>query len=179
MKRLATVATIGILFLSFQAGCKSTTPDELLNWMEITDVETKWVTKYYQAWPPRLKVVPQISFRVKNVGDKPLDYVNFNAVFKFKGHPNNFGDAFLAAIRKDAVPVGEKSDVIVLKSNFGVEGKNLQNIKENPEWYPTEAKLFALSRGSQPVLIGVYDVSRDIDFKEPEATVPEKKDEIE
>jgi hypothetical protein len=175
MKTPAFVLIAGAALLSFLGGCTSMTSDELLSSMEVIDVETKWVEKYYQAWPPRLIVVPQISFRVKNVSERSLDYVNFNAIFKFKGDLNNFGDAFLAAIRGESVPPGGTSEVIVLKSNFGVEGKNLENIRENPEWKPTETKLFAISKGSQPVLLGVYDVSREIDFKEPDA--PEiKKD---
>lgn len=176
-KKAAVILVMGVLSLLFQAGCKSMSPDELLASIEITDIETKWVSKYYQPWPPRLILVPQISFRVKNVGNNPLDYVNFNAIFKFKEATDNFGDAFLAAIRKDAVMPGETSDPITLTSNFGVDGTNLQNIRENPEWKPTEARLFALSRGSQPVLLGVYEVSRDIDFKEEESVEP-KKDEI-
>lgn len=176
-RKLAVILVLGVLSLLFQAGCKSMTPDELLSTIEITDIETKWVTKYYQPWPPRLILVPQISFRVKNVGEHPLDYVNFNAIFKFKEATDNFGDAFLAAIRKDPVMPGDKSDPITLTSNFGVDGKDLQNIRENPEWKPTEARLFALSRGSQPVLLGVYDVSREIDFKEAEP-VEQKKDGI-
>ena len=168
MKTPTAFLVAGAALLSFLGGCKSMTSDELLSSIEVMDVETKWVEKYYQAWPPRLVVVPQISFRVKNVSEKPLNYVNFNAIFMFKGDLHNFGDAFLAAIRADAVAPGETSEVIVLKSNFGVEGKNLENIRDNPEWKPTETKLFAISKGSQPVLLGVYDVSREIDFKEPD-----------
>jgi hypothetical protein len=175
MKRPAVLLIAGAAFLCLQGGCKSMTSDELLSSVEVVGIETKWVEKYYQPWPPRLIIVPQISFRIKNISDTPLTYVNFNAVFKFKGDLNNFGDAFLAAIRREAVPPGELSEVIVLKSNFGVEGKNLENIRDNPEWKPTEVKLFAISRGSQPVLLGLYDVSRDIDFKEPEP-VEIKKD---
>jgi hypothetical protein len=168
MKTPAVLLVAGAALLGLLGGCKSMTADELLSSIEVVDVETKWVEKYYQAWPPRLTLVPLISFRVKNVSEKPLSYVNFNAIFKFKGDLNNFGDAFLAAIRSDAVAPGETSDAIVLKSNFGVEGKNIENIRENPEWKPVETKLFAISKGSQPVLLGVYDVSREIDFKEPD-----------
>lgn len=169
---------IVILSLSFLTGCQSMSSEELFDAIEVTDIETKWVSKYYQAWPPRLILVPQVSFRVRNVSDKPLDYVNFNAVFRFKGETRELGTAFMAAIRKDAVPVGEKSDVITLKSHLGVEGRNLEHIRENPEWKPTEVSLFARSKGSQFVLLGLYDVSREIDFKEEEAVEPKKDDRL-
>jgi hypothetical protein len=169
MKKSAAVAVaLGVLSLVVLPACRTTTPEELKEAIELVDLETKWVSKYYQPWPPRLILVPQISFRVKNIGDRPLNYVNFNAVFNFKGERANLGDAFLAAIRGKAIAPGEMSGPIVLKSNLGVDGKDLENIRENPEWKPTEVRLFALSRGSQPVLLGIFDVSREIDFKEPE-----------
>jgi hypothetical protein len=173
-KPIALAVLLGAAAL-VAAGCRSKTPAELKASIEVLDVQTKWASKYYQAWPPRLVIVPVISFRVKNVGDKPLAYVNFNAVFNFKGEAENFGDNFLAAIRSKGVPPGETSQEIVLKSNFGVDGKDLKGIQNNPGWKAAEVRLFAQSGGSQPVLLGIYDVSRFIDFKEPEA--PEiKKD---
>lgn len=178
MKRIALpVAVLGLLAVTVLAGCKTMSSDELKSSIEVLDYTSAWVSKYYQPWPERLILVPQISFRIKNVGPKPLRYVNFNAVFNFKGDPENFGDAFLAAVRGKAVPPGGTSDVITLKSNLGVDGKNLAGIRDNPEWKTAEVRLFAISRGSTPVLLGAYDVSRDIAFQEPEP-VGDRKPEI-
>jgi len=176
MKRIALpVAVLGVLALAVLPGCKTMSSDELKASIEVVDYSSAWVSKYYQPWPPRLILVPQISFRVKNVGAKPLTYVNFNAVYNFKGDPENFGDAFKAAIRGKAVPPGGTSDLIVLKSNLGVDGKNLAGIRDNPQWKQAQVRLFAISKGSAPVLLGVYDVSRDIDFKEPEPVGDQKE----
>jgi hypothetical protein len=175
-KTAAIVLFLGALFPLFQAACTRMTPQELKASVEITDIETKWVSKLYQQWPPRLILVPQLSFRVKNLSAKPMDYVNFNAVFNFKGDRENFGDCFLAAIRGKAVPPGEKSELVTLKSNFGVDGKDLKTIQNNPAWKQAEVRLFAQSKGTQPVLLGVFDVSRFIDFKEDVAVEPKKDD---
>lgn len=170
MKKSASFILLagGVLSVLLMSSCKSMSTDELKKTIEIIDVETKWVSKYYQPWPPRLLLVPVLSFRVKNIGVEPLTYVNFNAIFKFKGDPENLGDNFLAAIRGKAIPAGDVSDVITLKSNFGVEGKSVESIRNNPQWKPVGVRLFARSKGSQFVLIGEWDVSRTIDFKEPE-----------
>jgi len=178
MKRtVLPVIVLGVLTLAVLPGCKTMTSEELKAAVEVTDYSSAWVSKYYQPWPERLILVPQISFRIKNLGAKPLTYVNFNAVYNFKGDPENFGDAFMAAIRGKAVPPGGTSDLIVLKSNLGVDGKNLAGIRDNPQWKQAEVRLFASSKGSTPVLLGVYDVSRDIDFKEPEP-VGDKKEPV-
>lgn len=169
MRRHAlAVGVLAALAVAVLPGCKVMSSEELRSSIEVLDYSSVWVAKYYQPWPPRLILVPQISFRVKNVGPKPLTYVNFNAVFNFKGEAENFGDAFLAAIRGKPVPPGETSPLIILKSNLGVDGKNLEGIRDNPAWKQAEVRLFAISKGSRPVLLGIFDVSRDIDFKEDE-----------
>lgn len=174
MKRMLVPALMLSLIISglFFPACKKISTEELKNSIEIIDVETKWVSKEYRAWPPKLVLVPVISFRVKNVSDKPLTYVNFNAIFKFKDETKNLGDNFLAAIRKKPVMPGEVSPVITLKSNFGVEGKTLDSFKNNPYWKPVVVRLFARSLGSEFVLLGEWEVSKTIDFKEDQAITP-------
>jgi len=179
MKKTASVILLaGAVFSVLSLfSCKSVPPEDIKKSIELIEIQTKWISKYYQPWPPRLILVPAISFRVKNAGSVPLKHVSFNAIFKFKGDPENLGDSFLAAIRGNAVNPGEASDVITMNSNFGVEGKNLNSFKDNIQWKPTDVKIFARLEGSQFVLIGEYDVSRDIDFKEPEPIEPRKEAE--
>ena len=178
---LAIIAVIMAFVFQKTGLIKTMTPEELESSIQITDVETKWVDKYYQPWPPKLKLVPAISFRVLNTTDKPLKYVNFNANFRFVDDYENLGDAFLAAIRSTPVPPGEKSEVITLKSNYGVEGKSVNDFKTNPGWKRVNVKLFATSKGSQYITLGEWEVSKTIDFKEPEevgeSPVKEKKEE--
>ncbi len=178
MKKTASVCLLAasVIAVLFMSACKSVPSEELKSSIQVTDVETKWVSKYYQPWPPRLILVPVIAFRVKNVGATPLEHVNFNAIFKFKGDPENLGDNFLAGIRGKPVNPGETSEVITLKSNFGVEGKTVASFKDNFQWKPTAVKIYARSRGSQFVLLGEWDISRTIDFVEP-APVDIKKEE--
>lgn len=175
--KLAIILILGaFLSGSLQTACtKSPSPEELKASIELLDVKTVWTKKLYSPWPPKLILVPAISFRVKNVSDKPLRYVNFNAIYRYEGMNENLGDRFMPAIRGKALMPGEVSDAFLLKSNNGVEGKNLNDIKYNPEWKTAYAKLFVQSRGSRYVLWGEWKISRDIDFKEPEPYPPTKK----
>jgi hypothetical protein len=156
---------------------KPPSPEELKASVEIVEVSSKWVAKEYEPWPPKLTLVPVISFRVKNLSAKPLNYLNFNAIFKEQDAQENLGDNFLAAIRKEPIPPGETSHVITLKSNFGVQGKSLASFQDNPNWKTFVCKLFIQSKGSPHVPLGEYQISRTIDFKEPEPVGKEKKEE--
>ena len=170
------ILAVILVFALQKAGLwKTITAEDLEASIEVVDMDTFWSDKYYQPWPPRLILVPAISFRVKNLTDKPLKYINFNANFRFMGDFENLGDAFLAAIRNVPIPPGEKSDVIILKSNYGVEGKSLATFKDNPHWKTVLVRLFAQSKGSQFLPMGEYQVSRRIDFVEPEQVGMDKK----
>jgi len=174
---IVIIVSILIFIILQRAGLmKTISPEELNASIEITDIETKWVKKIYIPWPSKLTLVPAISFRVRNLSGEPIRYINFNAVFKFKDDYENLGDCFLSAIRGEPVMPGELSEVILLKSNYGVEGKSLNSFKNNPQWRMAFVRLFAQSKGSQHVLMGEWDVSKKIDFVEPEPFPPPKKE---
>jgi len=145
---------------------------ELKAAIQVVDVDTRWVSKEYRAWPPKLILVPTLSFRVKNTSAKPLTYINFNAIFKFKDDEENLGDSFLPGIGSTPVLPGQLSPLIEMRSNFGVEGKSLASFKNNPMWKVVMVKLFTQSRGSEHALLGTYTCSRKIDFQEPAPVNP-------
>ena len=135
--------------------------------------------KIYQPWPPRLVLVPAISFKIKNVSEKPLKYFYVNANFKFRDDVANLGDGFIEAIRGKPLMPGETTESILLKSTFGIDGQNLEQIRKNPFFLSkiVDVKMFAKSQGSQYIPVGEWEVSKNIDFKEPEPAdeAPEKK----
>ena len=157
-------------------GCSpGMTEEELKASVEVVDIDTRWEKKYYQPWPPKLILVPAISFRIKNVGETPLQYVYCNAIFKMVDENKNLGDNFVAGISGDAVNPGETGELISLQSFQGVEGQNLSHFNDNPAWQTAEVKLFFKSKGSQFVQVGQYKISRRINFTEPEPVGMEPK----
>ncbi len=110
-----------------------------------------------------------------------MKYVYFNAIFRHKDEEEVSGDAFLAAIRNIPVEPGEMSDTILLKSSYGYEGTSLASFDDNPFWNIVTVKLFAKFKGSNYIPIGDWEISRKIDFKEPEPVgkknPEEKKDD--
>ena len=158
---------------------KTMTHEELEGSFELLDIETKWVEKTYQPWPPKLVLVPAISFRIKNVSDSPLKYFYVNANFKFRDDVAILGDGFIEAIRGEPLMPGETSESILLKSTHGIDGDSLEQFKKSPFFHSkvVDVKVFAKSQGSQYIPVGEWEVSKNIDFKEPEPfdEEPEKK----
>ncbi len=162
--------------LALLSACKSPSSEEVKKSMEVVGLESKWVSREYRTWPhPKLVLVPAITFRVKNLSSAPLTFVTFNALFRESDATKFNGDCYLAAIRDKGVPPGELSDLITMTSNLGVEGTTLASIRDNKLWKTWAVKLFAQTKGSDPVPFGEWIVSRTIDFKED--TAPKPKDE--
>jgi len=148
-------------------GCKSPTIERVQGSLEVVNLKTQWVSKEYRQWPePKLVLVPQVKFQVKNLTAEPLKYVNFNVIFKRNMDKENLGDNFLAAIRKNPVPPGGLSEEITLTSTFGVEGRNLEHFKTYPMMRNYDVLLYAQLKGSRHALLGEWKVSGDIAFKE-------------
>ncbi len=167
------------IFAFIQTGCqKAPTPEELKESMKVVDVETMWVKKIYQPWPPKLTLVPAISFRIKNASEETIRYISFEAVFRFMDDTKTLGEGFLPGLPEGSIPPGETSDTILLKSRLGVEGKSVSHFRNSPHWKIALVKLFVRSKGSRFTLLGEWEVSRKIDFKEPESYPPEKKEKL-
>ncbi len=182
MKKVLLVNTLimTVFILAFiQTGCqKPPSPEELKASLEIVDMETKWVKKYYQPWPSKLTLVPAISFRIKNLTEKAIRHISFEAVFRFIDDTETLGEGFLPGIPGGAIPPGEMSDVILLKSRLGVEGKSINHFRNSPHWKTALVKLFVRSQGSRFTLMGEWEISRKIDFKEPESYPPKKEKKL-
>ncbi len=160
--RLLIFAFLASLVLAFVLTLTETPIQDIAKSIEIVDIETKWVQRYGAVGPHEVLVVPYISFRVKNVGDKPLKYINFNAVFIRKPTGLKLGTAFIAGIRGKALKPGEVSDRIELISDAGYIASSLKAFKDNPFWEPVECKLF-VNKGESFALIGIFDVEQRIE----------------
>lgn len=182
MPFILAVIVLGIIVVAvahFTGLWKTMSHEELEGSFELLDIETKWVEKTFQPWPPKLVLVPAISFKIKNVSEAPLKYVYVNANFKFRDDVANLGDSFIEAIRGEPLMPGETSESILLKSTHGIDGQNLEHFKSSPFFQSkvVDVKVFAKSQGSQYIPVGEWEISKNIDFKEPEpfSTEAEKK----
>lgn len=169
------ILTVLALIIFYSACGVVPTIEELKTYFEIIDFKSKWVKKYYSPWPEKLTLAPEISFQVKNLSDKPLKFVYFNAIFTLRGVKTVQGDALYSALTKEPLMPGEVSDIITMTSNYGVEGKRLSDFKDNPAWEISSIKLFVKLKGSRYAELGEWDISKDIDFKPDEPLKPKKK----
>ena len=135
--------------------------EEVAKSIEVVEYDTIWVVK--ESTPYDVKIVPSITFKIKNTGKKPLQHVSFAGRFEYEETGQLFKDGSAHACREPLLP-GEVSDEIIVKGEFGYSGRSKASIKKNKEWKKVRVKLFARTQGSGMVRVGdIYSVKHEIE----------------
>jgi hypothetical protein len=112
------------------AGCESR---DVVTDLQIVEVHSGWFEAGHIE-NGNLKIVPGISFRLKNVSQRPIASVEVNAVFRELQENKVVGEHYVRAIPSNrSLEAGSTTQPIVLRSQFGVTGTEtrLQMLKNS------------------------------------------------
>jgi hypothetical protein len=99
---------------------------DVRNDLKIVDVRTGWydmgVVRDGQ-YKGQNKIVPSISFKLKNVSQEPISGVQMNAVFRDINNPAVAGEHYVSAVSSNApLAAGATTNEFVLRANLGYTG---------------------------------------------------------
>src|SRR5262245_56286946 len=100
MRLLRTWLAVGGVVFSFACGPAV----DLTRGIEIDVVSTGWYES--TATPEQIKLVPAVSFNLKNVSDQKLGTLQVNAVFKRIDQDQEWAAGFLTAAGSDGLSLG-------------------------------------------------------------------------
>ncbi len=147
-----------IQLIQMQKGSMST--DELQKSIEIVWQDSNWVNK--EITPYEVKVVPAITFKVKNIGKRAIKNVKFVGVFIYAETEDQMGDGVTPLLKKPLKP-GETSDEIFIKSLYGYSASSKEAfLKNRDEWKDIRVKLFARTNAGFAVL-GIFPIKKEIE----------------
>jgi hypothetical protein len=155
---LAAIAAVA------QTGCGSSEPpaDKVL---QVTDVVTGWLDDGIQGG--QNKLVPVISYKVKNTGGGAVTYVSFNAVFKVIDDPEELGAALLKGIDKNGLEPGHTAGPFIARSQLGYTSPAPRmQMLQHSQFKDAQVELFSKHRSGGWIKIGQYKIQRQIIAKE-------------
>ncbi len=160
------IITIGfILFYKFGVIDQSITGEELKSSIEFFDINSQWVVKQ-KIDTDEFKgviLVPQISFRVRNIGSQDLKNVFLLGVFSFLDTGKTIGEGY-EMILKDGLPPEGESRRVTLTSGFGYRATSERAFDKNQkDWRTTFVEIFARSRNSKLTFVKSFYISRKIE----------------
>ena len=116
--------------------------------LEATDVVTGWYDDGIVEGNKN-KLVPSISFKLRNKSDGAVRSVQVNAIFKRGDEPEPWGEHYAWAIQGEPLPSGEATGDIVLRSGLGYTGEQpRQQMLQNKEFVDAKVQIF-LKQGSR------------------------------
>jgi hypothetical protein len=159
------VLALGVIILSAiatiaQTGCGSGEPpaDKVL---QVTDVVTGWLDDGIVGG--QNKLVPTISYKVKNTGPASVSYVSFNAVFKVIDDPEELGSALLKGIDGNGLAPGQTAGPFIARSQLGYTSPAPRmQMLQHSQFRDAQVELFSKHRSGGWIKIGQYKIQRQV-----------------
>ena len=148
-------------------------PAELKAAVKLFDISSQWVVndKVNEEDFQGIILVPEVSFRIRNVGKKDLSYVFLLGVFRFMDSGKVIGEGYRMALRR-ALPPGGVSERITLNAGFGYRATSAAAFeKYKQDWRNSLCEVFAKSHNSGFVLLKTFYISRRIEGLDVEVKI--------
>jgi len=175
IKYILIVVFLILAVMVYKSFTSTWSKDDVKNSIEIASMETGWMEGKSELRETAVRILPFVSFKVKNKGEAPLHYVNFECVFEFQadGKPQTSG--FHSAFDLPLLP-GDTSDVVLVNGVNGYTATSKEAFYQNMDkWKKVNAKLFARTKGSTYVRVGdLYPVEQKITGFMTDINVEEK-----
>lgn len=136
---------------------------EISRALQVTDVVSGWFDAGIVE-EGKNKLVPSISFRLKNVHGSEISSVQMFAKFLRIGETDEWGTPpYVRAIGPDGLEPGAVTEPLVLRSNLGYTGLQPRaQMLRNREFVDARVELFAKYRANNWVKLGDYQIDRQL-----------------
>jgi hypothetical protein len=158
---LVVAIGMALVLLFYKTVIQDTMTDkEVAESIQIVWHDSIWVDK--KVRPDEAIIVPAFTFKIKNTGRRPLQYVGFNCIFIFEESGENLTDGYVETIKKPLLP-GQVSEEIFVKGFFGYRATSKAAfVKNMANWKKIKMKIYAKTKNSGQVLLGVFPIQKKI-----------------
>jgi hypothetical protein len=135
---------------------------DLTKGLQVVDVSTGWADKGIVNG--QNKLVPSISFSVKNVSDQPLKALDINVAFRQNGDQRDWDtEPVMNVAGSDGLAPGATSKPYSVDSDKGYTGTETRaEMLKNSHFVDATVLLFAKYSNTQWVRLGEFPVTRQL-----------------
>lgn len=130
--------------------------------LEVTDVVTGWYDAGIVAGQKN-KLVPSVTFRVKNVSTDTITLVQFNAVFRVVDDPQELGSKLVRGIGTEGLAAGQSVGPYTLQSDLGYTGEQPRaQMLQHGQFKDAKVEIFAKHGSAQWVKLVEHAITRQL-----------------
>ena len=157
MRPSASAALLGAVLSS---ACGGPTVD-VTKALQMVEVSTGWSDA--GVVNGQNKLLPAISFQLKNISDQLLPVVQLNALFRRITEADEWGSRFLPVAGSEGLAAGATTKRLVLASNHGYTGTEPRlDILKNSHFVDAKVELFAKYGSTQWKRLGEFPIARQL-----------------
>lgn len=110
------------------------------------------------------KLVPTVTFTLRNTSDQKLVTLQINALFRRVSENTEWGSGFMTVVGSQGLAPGAITDPITIKSQLGYTGndQSRQEMLQNTQFVDAKVELFGKYASTQWVLLGSYPITRQL-----------------
>ena len=110
------------------------------------------------------KLVPTVSFTLKNASEQKLVSLQVNALFRRVTENDEWGSELVIAAGSSGLPAGQSTAVLTAKSPRGYTGsdQSRQEMLQNTHFVDAKVDLFAKYGSTQWTRLGTYPIARQL-----------------
>ena len=154
--RLACLAAFA-LALPLATGCGK--PIDLKTALQVTNVSSGWFDD--GIVDGKNKLVPSITFTLKNASAEPLSLVQLNLQFRRVGETDDWDTAFLKGVGSDALAPGAETAPITVRAKLGYTSEEPRaEMFQHKLWVDATVRIFAKHGSEQWTNLGDFPVKR-------------------
>jgi|SRR6266536_5169749 len=156
-------AALFLLLAGFHLGCSPTV--DLATALQVHDVSTGWFDAGIVNG--QNKLVPQITFTLKNTSTVSLAVLQANALFHRVTEKDEWGSGFVTAADSKGLAPGSTTPALTIRSPRGYTGseQSREEMLHNSHFVDAEVELFAKYGSAQWKRIGGYPITRRLIVK--------------
>jgi hypothetical protein len=158
--RYSTIAVVfAILASALVAGCGPSI--DLVAGLRVEGIASGW--RGAGVHDGLNKLVPTVSFTLRNVSGETLPLLQVNAVFRRAGEDSEWGARFSPAADSKGLGPGESTQVLMLSSDLGYTGSDgWEDMLRNTKFVDVDVDVFAKYGSAQWVRLGRFPVQRQL-----------------
>ncbi len=152
-------ATLCLIVLLALSGTACGPNIDLKASLQVADVSTGWAD--LGVVNGQNKIVPSVTFTLKNVGSQSIPTLQSNVIFRRVGEDDEWGAGFLKITGSDGLAAGASSKTQTVRSTLGYTSSETRaQMMANKQWVDARAQVFAKYGSTQWILLGEYPVER-------------------